>query len=111
MLVLNILYIYQSHNTACKAGVVHPAGRHAAFGYEDGSIRIYDLQSQQVIHSFTKGLKILLLVLYTICNLNKLYIWLLTVKNYCYFIVSFMGSVQWYFFTKGNLHKSKTKKN
>ena len=60
MLVLNILYIYQSHNTACKAGVVHPAGRHAAFGYEDGSIRIYDLQSQQVIHSFTKGLKILL---------------------------------------------------
>jgi len=46
---------FYSHNTACKAGVVHPAGRHAAFGYEDGSIRIYDLQSQQVIHSFTKG--------------------------------------------------------
>jgi len=46
---------FYSHNTACKAGVVHPQGRHAAFGYEDGSIRIYDLQSQQILHSFTKG--------------------------------------------------------
>jgi len=47
--------VFPSHSCRCMSGAIHPEGKTAVFGYEDGSVRIYDLKTSQIVHAFTKG--------------------------------------------------------
>lgn len=49
------LKVFPSPSCRCTSGAIHPEGKTAVFGYEDGSVRVYDLKTSQIVHSFTKG--------------------------------------------------------
>ncbi|CAK8673384.1 unnamed protein product [Clavelina lepadiformis] len=46
---------YQSHGDGCTCGDIFPDGKKAALGYADGSVRIFDLKTQEVLHTINKG--------------------------------------------------------
>jgi len=49
------LKVFSSAGCRCTSGDINPDGKTATFGYEDGSLRIYDLKTSQIIYAFTKG--------------------------------------------------------
>ncbi|XP_075212250.1 angio-associated migratory cell protein isoform X2 [Lycorma delicatula] len=46
---------FPSHGIASDCGLVMPDGRRAAFGYSDGSMRVYDLKSSGSLATFAAG--------------------------------------------------------
>jgi len=45
---------FASTGSSCTAGAIR--GKYAMFGYIDGSMKVFDLNNQQIVHSFTKGI-------------------------------------------------------
>nr|CAB3219599.1 angio-associated migratory cell protein-like [Phallusia mammillata] len=47
--------LFPGPGCACNCGTVLPDGKKAVFGYSDGSIRVYDLKSEECLHAISKG--------------------------------------------------------
>lgn len=46
--------MFPSPGCTCTCGKILPSGKTAAFAYSDGSVRIFDLKTAQVIHAISK---------------------------------------------------------
>lgn len=44
----------QSPGCSCACGKILPDGKAAVLGYADGSIRVFDLKTQNIVHTLSK---------------------------------------------------------